>query len=398
MKTKSKSIKLLEWGAYLFPLLSSYCFGATFIDLGIWKGCYFAAIMFILLYVARDLFKKHISSNAKNIRNIILCFLFSIIMSYFLWGQSIVLGYRSTAPILGLLYFFLLKKIGLSYKKTEYIIYVYAIIWICIWALMLYTPIRLFGQEADTRGVARFFIPNDCFIYLLYFLSLNKWLICKRKIFAVISICLFIIIVLQVTRQTIIFTTIVSLYYIFKKKKFIIVYLLLAFFALQFLSLSFKEDSAVGSLISLSEQQLKENKHGDTYVRILEYEYFFFEFNPNPIAAVFGNGVPHDESTYGFRILYDKMMKRYFLSDVGYAAIYIQIGILGLLIFFSCFYSLYKDKKLSPYCNGAKMYLYYIFLVDTMSYVFSFHIVTFAIAFYLIDLSNRESSKVFINE
>lgn len=373
---------------YLFPLCSTYLFGATFIDLNTVKALYFGTIAVFSLIFFKGITNIYISDNTRCIRNIILCFFATIFCSYILWSQSFSLGFRSTAPILALLYYFILLKSGIDSKAMIKVVHIYTIIWVAVWAFMLFTPNRLFGIEADNRGVQRFFIPGDGFVYLSYFLLFEKWLKTKSIITLLIVIGLFAVIIFQVTRQTIIFTLLVSLYFLFRNNKYIVLCIIAAFFVLQFFTIHFSDDSALGALINLSQNQVSDSQSGDTYIRILEYEYFCLDFNNNPLAILFGNGVPHDESAYGKEILYAKDYLAFYMSDVGYAALYVQFGCLGLLLYFRYFWNLCKSKI----SNGAAMFLYYILAVNTMSFIFMQNIVMVAIAMYLVELEEQEDN------
>lgn len=160
---------------------------------------------------------------------------------------------------------------------------------------------------------------------------------------------------------------------------------------LNFVSISIPKDSILGRLIELSERQAIDNKYGETNVRILEYEYYFLDFPQNVVTSLLGNGVPHSDSSYGLKESKLNDVKKYFRSDVGYANLYLLIGIIGVLVVFQLMY--YSIKyKVNNEMVYAKMFMFYVALANIASAAFTFDILFVCIAVYLIDKSKLQMS------
>ncbi|HCD2558789.1 TPA: hypothetical protein NBL01_005706, partial [Klebsiella pneumoniae] len=83
------------------------------------------------------------------------------------------------------------------------------------------------------------------------------------------------------------------------------------------------DDSIIGKMINLSTEQASSQSTGDKNIRLLEYEYFLTHYSKNIITDIFGNGVPHFTSSYGLKEINIREQFSYFMSDVGYAEIFV---------------------------------------------------------------------------
>ena len=264
-----------------------------------------------------------------------------------------------------------------------------------LWLYALYqAPIPIFSvdqdrQLNDDRGIFRIAIMNRACIMMALFYSVNRWIVIKKKIFLVLSILMFVLIVLMTIRQYIVISAFVVTFYLFKKIRYIWLYAIMGLLLLNFVSISIPKDTILGRLIELSERQAIDNKYGETNVRILEYEYYFFEFPQNVITSLLGNGIPHSDSSYGLKESRLNDVKRFFRSDVGYANLYLLIGIVGILVVFQLIYYTIK-YKVNDEMVYAKMFMFYVALANIASAAFTFDILFVCIAVYLIDKSKSQ--------
>lgn len=380
---------------YLFPFLHYLGFRYVGFNLTIIKALYFVAIPLMTLYIANTLFQKKQSVLFNKMRIIALLIFISIIMAFLFNGQSISLGYRVTAPILGILFYFYLNKANFTIKEIECFIWINVCVYLFLWLYALsQAPIPIFAidqdrQLNDDRGIFRIAIVNRACIMMALFYSVNRWIIIKKKIFLVLSISMFVLTVFMTIRQYIVISVFVVAFYLFKKIKYIWVYAVMLFLLLNFVSITIPKDSILGRLIELSNRQVSDNKYGETNVRILEYEYYFFEFPQNIITSLLGNGYPHTESSYGLKESKINDVKRYFRSDVGYANLYLLIGIIGVLVVFQLIYYSLKCRVNNEMVY-AKMFMFYVALANIASAAFTFDILFVCIAVYLIDKSKLQ--------
>ena len=360
-----------------------------------WKSLQMIAIPLLGLYVVKEIFSRHKTCITRNMTFILLLVLLSIVMSFVIWGQDIILGYRSTIQFLSIVFYFFLLKSGFEKKEIEKFVIFYGCLWIAIWCANLITfPFPVFGlQDVDaineSRGIARFFIQGNGFLYILFFLLYNKWLCERKKVPLLLAMAAFLIIVLQVTRQTIFFSLLIALYYFFKKCQYALhctLFAVVAFFAID---VEIPRDSVVGKMIELSQDQYVDNSYGEKNIRIEEYKYFFTEYSSNVVAMLFGNGLPHDESSYGKMYTKLRMQKRFFFSDVGYAGIYIMLGALGLFVFLRFFLILMKSRVCDNRFLWTKMFVVYLFACNIVSFVIMTNVIPLCTVLYLMNENGK---------
>ena len=386
---------------YLFPLINYWGYSCIYTDLKIWKLLQFISIPLIFIYTAKEIFFRKKTIISRYVTAILCAFTLSILMSFLIWKQDIIFGYRVTASFLTLLFYFFLLKANFSEKTIYSFVVFYGILWICIWTInIIFMPTPIFGlfdeedMVNDSRGIARFFIQGDGFLYAMFFLFFNKWLNEKKRTYLALYVGTFIIIILQVTRQTIAFSFLVAMYFFLKNYRY--AFLNIAIIVLIFLVVDFElpKDSVVGKMIELSQTQYKDNSHGERNIRLDEYEYFFTQYSPNISAVIFGNGLPHDESNYGQMYTKLRLGSKYFYSDVGYTGIYIMTGILGLAIFLRLFTIVLKTRMEDPTQLWAKMFVVYLFLCNTVSFVIGSSIIPLSTALYIINRNVKKQKRI----
>ncbi len=409
---KLQSKRNLSWiqlvGLYIFPLLSFYGYKYVGLNLSVIKGLYFIAVPLVFLYVRHLIF----TNNKYNpyywgMVGITISTVASILMAYLFWNQSIALGYRSTAPLLAIVYYFYLLRTRPSKKNIELLIWVFTGIYILLWLYgMSKVPQIVFGDSenelSDSRGLFRLSLPGKGFIVLAFFLCLSKFSVTKEKKFIALSIGLFIIIIMHVIRQVIILSFLIGLYFLLRKNKRLWIYLgIAAVFMFYFNNVQVSDDSVIGKLLALSQNQLEEQSQGDENVRILEYKFFFSDFSKNLITDIFGNGYPHDDSTYGkYNQNIAQARHKFFLSDVGYAQVFVVNGLLGLLLYFLIFTKVIKLKT-SDSVVYAKLFIIYQFFANVTAAWYMHDIICICICIYILSAEkistkiNRRRNEIF---
>lgn len=383
-----------------FPIASYNFYQYIGFNLSLSKAIYFLLVLVSFLLVISELLKKHKSFRYSNLMKFLLFYMFfSIFISYISWDQDIVMGYRSIASHLAIIYFFILLKIRIPIEKLEKIIWILAILYIILWIFaIIKAPELVFGidDEAeinDNRGFFRLNIPGGGIIIFAFFLALNKYNESKKLFWIAIFVGLFIIIVMHVIRQIIFFTFLLGIYYLLKKNKYL--WFGLAFGGVLMLGISniqINDDSIFGKLVNLSKDQIENNNSGEEDIRIQAYQFFFTEYTKKPINILFGNGVPHIESKLG-KLEYSIAQNNYlWSSDVGFASIYIKYGIIGLILYFLIFRRV-LFQKLQPNYFYAKLFIIYVFAVTIAAqYIFT-DVIIFAMAIYVLEYANFETTK-----
>jgi len=357
---------------YGFPLILFQFFHYVGIPIEIRKMLCFVAVLLLMGYTSDVVFnikysKIEFFSLMKSI--FILTFL-SIFISQFYWDQLFYLGYIVSSPLLGICYFFFLLKARPKLIDIENLILIYTFVYCIIWIFAFsQVPTVLFSSSNsdeildDSRGIYRINIVGRMFLVLSFFFALNKWKIYKEKKFILIALVCFLFIILQVTRQVIILSFLIGMYYFIRsyKKGFILIcFIILSFFFLKN-AIVINENSVIGSMINLSENQL--DKGDDDDVRLNATKFFFNDFSDNLFTNIFGNGMPHANSNYGQYTLKISNSYGYYLSDVGYAKMYVITGLLGLVLYVILFIKV-AFIKVNENWMYAKLFILYVFLAN----------------------------------
>lgn len=316
------------------------------------------------------IFMRHDKNEFFRIMKAIVILTFISILSAWLFkGQSIVLGYRAIAVQFALLFFFYLYKRNPSIKSIENFSLFLGILYCILWLYaMSQFPALTFGISDDneivedlSRGIIRINFTGRLSLVFAYFIALNKAYTTKKKNFIILSIVFFIFIIMQVTRQLILWTALVSIAYIFQKNKKLMIVCIITFFTLYLVgsNIKIRQDSVIGSMVELTQQQITDNSKGDENIRISEYRYFFTEWPSNMVTKLIGNGYPHSDSGYGRYYSNLQQNQRYFLSDVGYAQMYVVTGFIGLILYL-CLFLKSSFRRMPEDLAYTKMFMLFL--------------------------------------
>lgn len=383
-----------KFWVFFFPISSFLFYNYVGFNNQICKAIYFFSVPITIFYSFPELRNKHRHTLYSNIiRNILFLTMFSMIMAYFFWGQDFMLSYRVTASYLAIVYFFYLMQVKPDLSFIEKLIWFYCIFYIMLWLYALIrAPNLTFGFEPEmgidnSRGIFRLEIPGHAFVALGFFVALVKFVETKKIKWVVIFSILFIIIILHVTRQIIIFSFLVGLFYLLKEKKYLWIWLLTAYLFITFIcSVTVAEESVIGKLYNVTQVQANQHNQGENDIRIREYQYFFTNYSKNIITDIFGNGVAHSESEFGK--MENRIANNYDIygGDVGYAEIFMRLGLVGLLCYGIIFYKAIK-QKIPPKYMYAKLYIIYLIFANiAASWVFQ-DVIVICICLYILEVN-----------
>ena len=329
------------------------------------------------------------------IRYIVFAMAFSIVPAYFFWGQSPIASIRATIPYFSFILFFFLIRFRPSVEILEKIIWVLCIAYLVVYLYSLtHLSSNAFGNNGrgseDSRGFTRLFIPGRSFVYFAYFLALSKYARLKNTFWLSITLGLFIVIVLHVIRQYILFSFLIGFLIVFKhiklwKKISLIIIIISSSVYL------YEQFPILQVLVELTEGQIKNSGSGSGDIRMISYKYFFTEFSPSFICDIFGNGVPHISSSYGVYYKSYVNFKGMYMSDVGYAQIFALFGFVGLVLFVLLFCKALTHKNLPREIVYVKWFVLFMVLSNILSglVLLSSSIVCLMIAFYILEFAYR---------
>lgn len=333
---------------------------------------FYIAISSLFLYVIKTFLLQTNNIYYKLMRGIVLLTAFSMVMALLFWDQSIIRSLKVTLIYLIPIFYFYLYKTRPKLQTIEYFIYFFAFTYIILWvyALLMF-PTRIFGYhdanglsesgELITRGIFRFNFVGRGFLVIAFFLSLNKYILLKRKKFLYLSLLFFLMIILQVTRQLLLFSFIVGFYYVLRNNRYVWLYISLILFLL-FVTpnlVNLEKIPIIRELTVETSDQIMDQKQGEENVRIQAYKYFFSNnWSKNILTDIFGNGIPDSQSEY-FNVFGKAASMGYGTTDAGYAGMYIYTGYLGLFLYISLFL-ISAFSKVPPEYMFAKLYMIFM--------------------------------------
>ena len=325
-----------------------------------------------------------------SVRNILIISLFSIIMSFILHGQN---PFDSFVGIVGhgvaftfLIVFFFEKKPDPNI--FEKLIFLLGAVFCCLWLLSYsVAPLVLFSEsdKLGFRGIYRILFTGRAMLVFAFFLSLNKYITEKKIVYIVLSVISFVFIVLQGTRQILLFSFIVGFLYLFrylpKYRWAIIIFLLLV----PFKNIQVDEDTVIGAMLYRSQTQIEQNEGGDTYVRIKEYDFYFYNYFSNPLGDILGNGFAGNNSEFSE---VSKMLEKRHgasLTDAGYARMKVTVGWVGMFMYLLFFIRLSFQRVRAEHMY-ARLFVIYTLFVNTSAdwYVKPDHALALCISIYIL--------------
>jgi len=299
-----------------------------------------------------------------------ISFIISIIMANLYWDQSLKDSVIATMPYFVVIFFFYLLHTEFPVKRLEQIIVGFGLLYILLYFFQLAnSPTVLFGKSlwgdefSESRGITRIIFPGGGVFVLTTFIAINK-LTSKNNykwFWGILAICGILIPILQVTRQFIAGILLLYLYHAIRtlsitKKTLIFVSLIGVFFYLSTIS-----NPIIDGLLESTESDAS---LGSDYIRVLAGEFFLFDFSPNLITSIFGNGVPYTgTSNYGLYIDMITETRYFFLSDVGVIAVYAMFGLLAVIAFVIMWIKSFTMALPKEY-QYLKYYLWFLILTS----------------------------------
>jgi len=286
------------------------------------------------------------------------------------------------------LFFLLLSLLYVQPSRDELTkaLGLFSIITIAIWAYALHDPSILAKDEftmelisSNNEGALngfRTYIEGSFFVLLYLYLQMGDFVksFSWGKFVKILLLTAFF--VLYRNRSALIGVVLALAYSIlaFRSKNKI---LLLFVSTLAFLLVAFVTYDIWTNLIVQSQQEL-----GDSgYNRWVTLEYFIFNYSPNWLCWVFGNGMPSVGNSKFGAIMARNMSNGIFASDIGMIGMWSTYGLLPIIVVYQKLLKIIRSNT-SPF--GLKFFAFHVFLVPT---IFQYGKITglflFVLVFYL---------------
>lgn len=391
-----KNIQIII-AVFLF-LLSTSFFGHKNIVQGGFYGLYKYFLVFLLLLLWKDIIKSKIAKTIPNIlKKITLMFVIAIVWAMIFHGQSLKISISAMAEDIPLIFFFLFMKYNFDNKSLVKAIFIGASLYTIVLLYCLSTfPNNVFAYSDDVesinralyefeqRGVLRLSVPGADIVISFFFLVLTYFK--KHKIWYLLFIPIIIIMVLRGTRTPLFIAVSIGVGYLIwnLKYKWLIVTIILILICggsvIYQKILKSNDDDPISLYVKMTQEQVKSNKN-EKDIRIRMSEYFFTQYNDNPMEYIVGNGRPGTHSAYNQELLNLSNQKSYYIVDVGITYIFVYYGVIGLILYLILFVTLLKTPVEDEYMF-AKLYIIYgyailptnVSILWTSPFIFALHI------------------------
>ncbi len=270
----------------------------------------------------------------KNFQIEIVLIFFAVFLSMFGAKYFHLQGFKITLISQRFMYFFLfyffLHAIKIQPKELIQLIFIFGLAYSFLYLVQtaLYPTPLTTSDMFPARGTIRIFIPGSVYLILAYLFSYIQFLNTLKIKFILICLLGIVIFILLGTRQVIavmaLLTIIATLNSKYAASKFVGIMLIV----LTVIPAYFLFQDIIFSLIEVSQKQAGNIEQN---VRVKAAIFFLFEFFPNKLAYLIGNGVPSAHSIYGIRIDEYKSAFGFFQSDIGLIGEFSKFGLLFVI-------------------------------------------------------------------
>ena len=359
-------------------------------------------LLFYFICFISLIYAKKIGVNSKIVgypkrayKLLILGILISIIMGTLYHDQSLSVTFVATLPYLfGYLVFYILIKFNIPKGKILNAIWIFCFIGMGTYLInMIAIPNVIFGSEKDSfdmsRGIIRISIYSIELVILLFFYSINRWIIANKRKYLWLIFLTSVFIVLSVIRQYILLSFVLGLFFILKRVSLLKRIMVIAICLMIYLYV-LPQIPIYNTMVQLSEKQAERNKLEEDDIRIRAWRFYIDEYQTNELTRILGNGVPSiGNSSWGNKfertVSYEYGGNGCFYVDVGWAGFYWLFGsvaTLGLIILL--LKAIFKKKSESDQYLTCWCIFVVLTSVASAPILFYYQIVSIVTVLYLI--------------
>lgn len=280
----------------------------------------------------------------------------SIFMVSLFHDQGFITSIISTLPYLfGYLSFYVLLRLNIPKDRILNFIWALCFISMIIYVINTITfPNIIFGEIKDEYDDSRGFVRLSIFclelIVLLFFYSINQWIVTKKNKFCFLVGLSGLFIFMSLTRQYILFASVLGIW-MFLRNVSLIKKLLATVSCVLIIYLVLPQIPLVNTLMDLTEKQFTNSVNFEEDVRIRAWRFYTYQFQTNAITPIFGNGIPTlgGKSNWGKQyesfVSYDYGGNGCFTHDVGWAGFFWYFGAISTIGLFLLLFKAIKRKK-----------------------------------------------------
>lgn len=326
----------------------------------------------------------------------------SFFTSYFIYDQTLLQG-RVSLFWFQLLFCYVLFYYKITKTEIFYSLLSFLLLWLVLWCVGYLSPTTIYSASGDyemkynaSRGIVRMKLGGSDLCYLLGFWCLSLFFSFREKRYLCIFLGSFLVNVLSVSRQHIASFFLISLLYIlykvtwFKRVALMLFVVFVYFYVLPNVDFYNK-------MSELTEEQMEDDGEITNNIRYRAYDYFLTSYEQSFFTQILGHGIPHFDSAYGQKIHNLGLKYGYWLSDVGYARIYINFGVIGLMFFGYMFRRIYL-KESSSENYGIKLFVFFVYCTTIASHELDVAVLEMSICLYILFFIKSNSYSSFVSE
>ena len=289
---------------FFIILASSYFYKFIYIPGQVGLLLSFASNCLMLLTVIISLIYDRGKSFKQDSGIIIGLMLFTVLISGYGaklgHNQNYLLSLWSSSYMFFYLFYFFLHAIRIRPADLERLFIIAGIIFLIVYYLQytIYPRILFGGRAGEERGTVRIFIPGGSFAAFVYYYFLQKTFTSKQKIYAVYCLFMIGVPILQGTRSSIITLLLGTLIFILVSKQVKSKVLATTLIAISLVLVFFIFQDIIINLVAVTKSQTSQQ---DDDVRVKCIKFYLYEFPPNKLSYLIGNGEPHGASHYGLK-------------------------------------------------------------------------------------------------
>lgn len=315
-----------------------------------------------------------------------------MISAYAFHGQDIQISLWAQRFMYFYLFYFFLHILKIPVEQIEKLVFVFALVYVGAYLLQYAVyPRELFEVRLDpSRGTLRIFLPGLSFLFLSYFISLQKVLYKNSLKHALLMLLFLSVIVMSGGRQLLANISLVSLLALLFSRKVKSRYLLYLVALLAAFAIFVLFQEIIRNLVEISREQTINSAR---ITRLRTTEFFLTDFFPNDLSYITGNGEAHQWSSYGMEIHSYKVYRGYYLSDIGFIGEYTKYGIFfvigGLMLMVKALR--HRHPRNFMY---VKLYLFSSLISLPLGNIFSqpYSIAALCLLLYIIDLQKTKEA------
>jgi hypothetical protein len=284
-------------------------------------------LVFIILSIVYDDSYRFNKKFSIEISLVFVAVFLSMFGAYFFHGQGFTITFLTQRVMYMYLLYYLLHVLKpkpedfISLFVTLGIIYAFVYIIQTVIYPKKIVDVRIFTE----RGTLRIFISGIGYAFLAYLVSVTKFIRTYNWKYFFIALLMLTVFILLGTRQLIGATGLITILIVLFSKKVKSRPLTIFIMALGAVPAYFLFKDIFIALIELSQKQAGSSEEN---IRVRAAMFFLFEFFPNKLSYIIGNGAASNNSAYGLRVTHYKEAFGFFQSDIGIIGEYTKYGIL----------------------------------------------------------------------